>query len=79
MFEVGLALLGKIDLGVERQVPRRKDGNVDAGHSHDHPAGSGQPAGEGPMRPGTVGCGVLLVLSTVLTGASCDLLDCRPR
>src|SRR5918994_1177732 len=60
VLEVGLPLLGEIDIGVERQVRRRKkDDDVDAGQSHDHPARSGQLADEPPLRPGTVGSGAM--------------------
>ena len=60
VLEICLPLLGEVDVGIEGQVPRRKkDGDVDAGQNHDHPARSGQPAGEPPVRPRTVGSGVL--------------------
>jgi hypothetical protein len=56
--EVGLAL--EVDLGVERQIGRREeDRNVDAGQSHDHPAGPGQPAGDATLRRGLVGGGAV--------------------
>ena len=57
VLEVGLPLLGEVDLGVKREVPRHDDDDVDAGQGHDHPARSGQPAGEAPVRQWTVRSG----------------------
>src|SRR4029453_16554638 len=79
MLEVRLPLHREVDLGVERQVPRCDDGNRDAGQGHDHPAWSGQPAGEPALRAETDGCGAVAAAHDgahgVLTGFSLAAVD----